>query len=80
MTFVVNSIFEIPIGNTVRVIGGKYNGYEGTLLKSCDTVGSIEVTFEGQRHELVVDLGHLVSLTAWRATKSATEITLRGGT
>jgi hypothetical protein len=69
---------SLPIGVTVRVTGGKYNGYQGTLVKACDTVGSIIVDFDTTPHELVVDLAHLQSLTAWRAARTATELSLRG--
>ena len=66
------------IGLQVRVTGGKYNGFEGTVLKACETVGSIVVILENKAHELVVDLAHLTELTQWRASKSATELALKG--
>lgn len=51
----------------VRVTGGKFNGYEGTLLKRGDFLGSIQITFEGKPHEVITDLIHLTPLSEWQA-------------
>jgi hypothetical protein len=62
----------------IRVTAGQYNGYEGVLLKLCDSFASILVNFEGKPHELVVEVAHLVPLQDWLAGKGETELKLRG--
>lgn len=66
------------VGTAVRFIGGRFNGYQGTLSKVCEAVGSVIIVFEGRGHEVVEELRHLQPLAEWRASLSPTELTIRG--
>jgi hypothetical protein len=69
---------ELSVGMPVRVIAGKYNGFEGTVAKLCDSFCSIIIIFENRQHELVLEAAALVPLEEWTAGKGETELKLRG--
>lgn len=50
----------------VKVTGGPFNGYEATLMKRGDFLGSIQIVFEGKPHEVITDLIHLTPLAEWK--------------
>ncbi len=66
------------IGLAVRFIGGRYNGFEGTISWAGDTCCAVVVEYEGKRIEEVEGFDFLLPLSAWRAAKSATELQLKG--
>lgn len=68
----------ISPGTPVRVIGGPYNGYQGTVANTCDTVASLLINFEGRMHEVVTDLRFLQPLADFQAGRPAAELALRG--
>lgn len=74
----ISPIPELAPLQAVRVIGGKYNGLQGTLLKVCDQFGSIDIEYEHKHFEEVIELKFLTPLAAWLAAKSATELQLLG--
>lgn len=66
-------------GTAVRVIGGKYNGFEGHILWCGGSTCSITVTFEGKQHQLSpIGLNEVSPLSEWRKGKTDTELTIRG--
>lgn len=71
-------IYEPSVGMSVRVTGGKYNGYEGVVAKTCDAFCSIRVNHENKQHELVMETKHITPLANWSEGKTNAELTLRG--
>ena len=69
---------ELSVGLPVRVISGKYNGYEGSITKLCDSFSSIVIFFENRPYELVLETAALIPLAEWTAGKGETELKLRG--
>jgi hypothetical protein len=62
----------------VRIVGGPLNGLQGQMAKVCDTVGSLFVNFDGRQHEMLVELRFVLPLAAWRASRTAVELQLKG--
>lgn len=69
---------ELTVGQAVRFIGGKYNGFEGQIAKLCDTQCSVLVQYEGRTSELIEETRHLMPMELWQAMKTATELALKG--
>jgi len=34
---------NIVVGTVVKFVGGKYNGFSGTVVECCDTVAAVEI-------------------------------------
>lgn len=64
----------------VRFTGGRYNGFQGTVIKSCDDWCSVLIVFHdgNPSQEVVEEFRHLMPLADWLLTKSATERALKG--
>ncbi len=69
--------FKFKWGQSVRLIGGKYNGFQGTVRWCGDAFASLEIVFENKKHEIVEDLRFLQDLAEWKAGKSDTELALK---
>lgn len=65
-------------GTVIRFTGGKFNGFQGVVAKSCDSFCSVVVDFEGKQIEVVEACAHMMPLADWLATKSETERALKG--
>lgn len=65
-------------GVQVKITGGQYNGFTGTLAKTCEAFGSVAMEFERTFHEIVVELKFLTPLDTWLSGKSPAELQALG--
>lgn len=77
----MDTVIDLPdlsVALAVRVVGGKFNGYEGQIAKLCEKFASVRIEHETQIHELVIETRFLVPLHHWKNQKTAAELILRG--
>ena len=66
------------INMPVRFVGGRHNGFEGYIHWAATTCCSVICTYEGKTFEVVEDFAFLLPLAVWQASKSGTELSLKG--
>lgn len=65
------------VGQVVKFIGGKFNGFFGSIRWLGDTSACVIVTHENKPCEMIEDLVHLQDLAEWKKGRSFTELSLR---
>lgn len=64
-------------GQVVKFIGGKYNGFFGSIRWLGDTSACVVVTYENKPVEMIEDLQFLQDLQEWKKGRSFTELALK---
>lgn len=65
------------VGQTVKFIGGKYNGFFGDIRWLGDSSACVIVIYENKPMEIIEDLIFLMDLVEWKRGKSFTELALK---
>ena len=58
---------NIVVGTVVKFVGGKYNGFSGTVVECYDTVAAVEIQLGNKPIEVVEvveDLRHLCKMVS----------------
>lgn len=68
---------DYRVGQTVKFIGGKHNGFFGQIRWLGDTLACVVVIYENKPIEIIEELTFLMDMDEWKKGKSFTELSLK---
>lgn len=69
--------FPFKWGQEIRFTGGKYNGFNAEIRWVGTTLASAIIRIDGNPTEVVERVEFMQDMTAWKASKTATELALK---